>query len=99
SLASVFKTTYLILGLPPLNQYDAAAADLRNLFTSTPDFTPYEFQTVTFAQGANETWLAMTKDIDFSRPDTDEVKLRAPTMKSTGRARWPTPETVNVADW
>ncbi len=98
SLASVFKTIYLILGLPPLNQYDAAASDLRDLFTSTPDFAPYEFQTVTFAQGANETWLTMTRDIDFSRPDADEVKLRAAIMRSTGLPRWPTPETVNVAD-
>jgi hypothetical protein len=24
-----------------LNQYDAAASDLSNCFTSTPDFTPY----------------------------------------------------------
>ena len=31
SLASIFKTVNLILGLPPLNQYDAAATDLRDL--------------------------------------------------------------------
>ena len=33
SLASIFKTVNLILGLPPLNQYDAAATDLRDMFT------------------------------------------------------------------
>jgi hypothetical protein len=53
SLASVFKTVNLILGLPPLNQYDAAATDLRDMFTGTPDFTPYNFQQIQFAQGAS----------------------------------------------
>ena len=27
-------------GIPPLNQYDAVATDLRDMFTATPDFTP-----------------------------------------------------------
>ncbi len=39
---SMLKTTDLIFGLPYLNQYDAAAADLSGRFTATPDFTPYE---------------------------------------------------------
>ena len=50
SLASVFKTVNLILGLPPLNQYDAAATDLRDLFTSRPDFSAYNFQPIQYAQ-------------------------------------------------
>ena len=41
SIASIFKTIYLLLGIQPLNQYDLAAADLRELFTTTPDFAPY----------------------------------------------------------
>jgi hypothetical protein len=36
SLASVFKTVNLILGLPPLNQYDAAATDLRECSPARP---------------------------------------------------------------
>ena len=84
SLASVFKTVNLILGLPPLNQYDAAATDLRDLFTSTPDFAPYTYQQVLFARQVNPLWPLLTKDIDFSRPDLDEVKLAAAIMKSEG---------------
>jgi hypothetical protein len=42
SMASILKTFDLILGLPYLNQYDAAATDLSDLFTDTPDFTPFE---------------------------------------------------------
>jgi DNA-binding beta-propeller fold protein YncE len=87
SLASIFKTVNLILGLPPLNQYDAAATDLRDLFTSTPDFTPYNFQQVQYARQVSPIWLALTKDIDFSRPDADEVKLFAAIMKSEGLPR------------
>jgi len=41
SMLSILKTTELILGLPPLNQYDAAASDLADSFTDVPDVTPY----------------------------------------------------------
>jgi YVTN family beta-propeller protein len=42
SMASILKTFDLIFGLPYLNQYDAAATDLSDLFTDQPDFTPYD---------------------------------------------------------
>ncbi len=84
SLSSIFKTINLILGLPPLNQYDAAATDLRDMFTSTPDFTPYQFTPVTYAKGASAAWIAMTKKIDFRHPDADELKLRQAILKSEG---------------
>ncbi len=87
SLASIFKTVDLILGLPPLNQYDAAATDLRDMFTSMPDFSPYNSQPVQFAQKVNPLWLALTKNIDFSRPDVDEAKLLVAIMKSEGLPR------------
>jgi len=41
SMASILKTFDLILGMPYLNQYDAAATDLSDMFTDQPDFTPY----------------------------------------------------------
>jgi DNA-binding beta-propeller fold protein YncE len=87
SLASVFKTVNLILGLPPLNQYDAAATDLRDLFTGKPDFSPYAFKQVQYARQVNPLWPLLTRDIDFSRPDRDEVKLAAAIMKSEGLPR------------
>jgi len=40
-MLSMLKTTEHILGLPPLNQYDAAASDLTDSFTHQPDFSPY----------------------------------------------------------
>jgi YVTN family beta-propeller protein len=41
SFGSIFKTFWHILGIPYLNQYDATASDLADLFTEQPDFTPY----------------------------------------------------------
>ncbi len=41
SFGSVFKTFWNVLGMPCLNQYDAGATDLSDLFTDKPDFTPY----------------------------------------------------------
>jgi len=41
SIASILKTFFVIFGMPPLNQYDAAATDLADMFTDKPDFTPY----------------------------------------------------------
>jgi hypothetical protein len=77
----------LIFGLPPLNQYDAAATDLRDLFTDKPDFTPYNFKSIQYATKVSPGWLALTKDVDFSRPDADEVKLRAAILRSEGLPR------------
>ena len=39
--ASVLRTIELILGLPPLSQYDAAATPLFPAFTTAPDTAPY----------------------------------------------------------
>jgi YVTN family beta-propeller protein len=41
STSGVLRTMELILGLPPMSQYDAAAMPLYDCFTSKPDFTPY----------------------------------------------------------
>jgi DNA-binding beta-propeller fold protein YncE len=75
SLASIFKTAELILGTPPLNQYDVAATDLRDLFASTPDYTPYQAAPITYAALPNPLWKKLTRGIDFSTPDRDEDKL------------------------
>jgi YVTN family beta-propeller protein len=41
STTAVLRTMELILGLPPMSQYDAAATPLFNSFTATPDTTAY----------------------------------------------------------
>jgi DNA-binding beta-propeller fold protein YncE len=41
STTSILRTMELILGLPPMSQYDAASTSLWNCFTATPDTTAY----------------------------------------------------------
>ena len=42
SFPGLLKTIFRLLGMPPLNLYDAAAADLSEVFTSAPDFRPFK---------------------------------------------------------
>lgn len=44
STASMLRTMELILGIPPMSQYDAGATPMYNTFTSKPDFTPYTYK-------------------------------------------------------
>jgi DNA-binding beta-propeller fold protein YncE len=42
SFPGLLKTAFRLLGMPPLNLYDAAATDLADCFTTAePDFSPY----------------------------------------------------------
>jgi YVTN family beta-propeller protein len=41
STSGVLRTIELILHLPPMSQYDAAALPMYNCFSNTPDLTPY----------------------------------------------------------
>ncbi|MDQ6698656.1 MAG: bifunctional YncE family protein/alkaline phosphatase family protein, partial [Acidobacteriota bacterium] len=41
SFPGLLKTIFGILGVPPLNLFDASASDLSDMFTPEPDFTPY----------------------------------------------------------
>jgi hypothetical protein len=41
SFPGLLKTAFRLLGIPPLNLFDATATDLSDAFTSQPDFTPY----------------------------------------------------------
>lgn len=38
----LLKTIFRLLGVPPLNLFDAAASDLTDCFTQDPDFRPYQ---------------------------------------------------------
>ena len=43
--ASMIRTMELILGLPPMTQYDAGATPMFNCFTKEPKLTPFEVKT------------------------------------------------------
>jgi hypothetical protein len=42
--SGVLRTIELLLGLPPMSQYDAAATPLAAAFTNRPDDRPYELR-------------------------------------------------------
>jgi YVTN family beta-propeller protein len=42
STSSMLRTIELILGLPPMSQYDAAATPMFKCFTATPNLTPFK---------------------------------------------------------
>jgi DNA-binding beta-propeller fold protein YncE len=87
SLSSIFKTVDLLLGIPPLNQYDLAASDLSDIFTSKPDFTPYDFVPVEYEGTPNAMWTALSASVDFSSPDVSELALREAILRSEGLPR------------
>ena len=42
SIMSIIRTIYQLFGLGPNNMFDALSADLSDMFTDKPDFTPYK---------------------------------------------------------
>ncbi len=75
-LGSVYKTAELILGVPPMNTYDAHAAAFYELFSDTPDLTPYTYipRKVPMKMNAADDPLADESNrMDFSLPDRDDL--------------------------
>jgi DNA-binding beta-propeller fold protein YncE len=87
SLASVFKTINLLLGMPAQNLYDATATDLRDMFTGVPNLSPYQYQPIPYAKVAKRSWARLTKELDFSEMDSEEVDMRRAIMLSEGLPR------------
>ncbi|MBH8568758.1 bifunctional YncE family protein/alkaline phosphatase family protein [Microvirga sp. STS02] len=53
--SGMLRTLELILGLPPMSQYDAAALPLWACFTAKPDFKPYTLRPATTPQDVRNT--------------------------------------------
>jgi hypothetical protein len=73
STSSVLRTLELILGIPPMTQYDASAASMWKCFSSTPDLTP--FQSVpaqvdlTLKNTAMNEWQQRSEKFNFAKED------------------------------
>ena len=73
STSSMLRTIELILGLPPMSQYDAAAEPMWRCFTATPDSNP--FVAVPANVNLNDKNIKMTasaklsETFDFSKED------------------------------
>ncbi len=80
STASMLRTIELILGIPPLSQYDAAATPMFESFTDLPDLTPYTHEAARINLDTLNTNLAYGADrsskMDFSEYDRiDDFEL------------------------
>ncbi len=71
--SSVLRTIELILGLPPMSQYDAAARPLRRCFTNSPASysikPPGPFTDLSEKNIALNEWQRMSEEFDFSKED------------------------------
>jgi DNA-binding beta-propeller fold protein YncE len=71
TMASMIRTIELILGLPPLTQYDASATPMFNIFTKTAQLTPY---------------VALTPKVDLEAKNTKTAPFTAESGRMNFRA-------------
>ncbi len=75
STSSMLRTIELILGLPPMSQYDAAATPMYKCFSPTPDLTPFRSRpsniNLSDRNPDNRSALALKSlSFDFSKEDS-----------------------------
>ncbi len=100
--SSMLRTIELILGLPPMSQYDAAAIPMYGAFTNKADLTPFKLKPATFditeknqkdAPGAAKSAL-----LDFSKEDAaPDIEFNEIIWKSVKGANSPMPAPVRSA--
>ena len=77
---NMLRTIEVMLELKPLNQFDAAALPMRDIFLETPDFRPYTQQKNEIAlnqrnpvartlSAEKRHWAEVSAQLDFSAPD------------------------------
>ncbi len=101
---NMLRTIELILNIPPLNQFDAAALPMRGIFQDRANFTPYTAQKNLVAlnlrnpplkklTGEPRHWAAISAQLDFSAPDrADPEKLTEALWHHThGSTAYPPP--------
>jgi YVTN family beta-propeller protein len=102
STASVLRTIELILGLPPMSQYDAAATPLWRCFTAKPEPSGFRvlgpFVNLGEKNIALNQWQRMSEEFDFSREDRvpDELLNKVLWFAAKGESR-PCPAPVRSA--
>ena len=101
---SIIRTMEQILGLPPMNQFDAAAPPMRDCFTDTPDLTPFEAVPVTIPLDQINSPVAQIQNpiqrqfaeastrIDFSAVDRAPEDLLNKILWNSMRSNMPYPE-------
>ena len=71
--SGMLRTMELILGLPPMSQYDAAATPMFNSFTDKANLTPYQLKParidITEKNAPNAPGSGRSAELDFSKED------------------------------
>lgn len=71
--SSLLRTMELILGLPPMSQYDAAATPLWRSLNNTPDHAPFTHRPVSVnlndKNGTRSEWQKLSDTFDFTAED------------------------------
>jgi YVTN family beta-propeller protein len=102
STSSMLRSIELILGMPPMTQYDAAATPMHGAFTATADPTPYTALPagVDLGQKNEKTaWGAKESSrMDFAKEDAaDDLMLNRVIWHSVRGAAIPMPAPVRAA--
>lgn len=100
--SSMLRTMELILGLPPMTQYDAAAMPMYNCFTDKPDLAPFKHRPakydLTELNPANAPAAQRSMEFDFSKEDTlPDVEFNEIIWKSVKGAHSQMPAPVRSA--
>jgi hypothetical protein len=100
STSSIVRTIELLLGLPPMSQYDAAATPLYAAFGMTPDLKPYDVQPAQVDLNAKNLvtayGAAASAKMDFSDNDRAPMhQLNEIIWKSVMGANSPMPPPVH----
>lgn len=73
STSSMLRTIELILGIPPMSQYDAAATPMWRCFSSTPDLTAFQALPANVdtneRNGVSNAWQRKSETFDFAKED------------------------------
>jgi YVTN family beta-propeller protein len=99
---SMIRTIELILGLPPLSQYDAAARPMFASFTDRADLTPYQHEPARIDLNAVNTKTAYgarrSSKMDFSEYDrVDDFELNEILWRAIKGRKAPLPPAVRRA--
>jgi YVTN family beta-propeller protein len=93
STVSVLRTMELILGVPPMSQFDRAATPMTAAFSVTPNLRPYDALmpavSLTATNGPNAPMGKASLSIDFSEPDRIPMRLMNEIIWRSVRGRTP----------
>jgi YVTN family beta-propeller protein len=102
STTSLLRTMELVLGLPPMTQYDAAATPLWRCMNNSPSHEPYSVRPVTVDLNdkniVHSRWQQMSEKFDFTAEDRiDDAKFNEVIWKAVKGLDSPCPPAVRSA--